>query len=136
MTLRRNPSASRRSTGTSKVVRRLAKYSSICRATASSRAGDAQDAGAHGVGEPGQHGVVALDVVGDADQADGGGGQQQRADRGVDGAVGDVEQPVGRRRRVPAARAAGPSSASSACSSSKMLVVMMFRPSGRSCAET
>src|SRR5829696_9211527 len=41
-----------------------------------------------------QHGVVVLDVVGDADQADGGGGQEQLADWAVYGAVGDVEQVV------------------------------------------
>ena len=39
---------------------------------------------------------MVFDVVGDADQPDGGGGQQQGADRAVDGAVGDVEQFVGR----------------------------------------
>ena len=38
---------------------------------------------------------MVFDVVGDADQADGGGGQQQGADRAVDGPVGDVEQLVG-----------------------------------------
>ena len=27
------------------------------------------------VGEPAQHGIVSLDVVGDADQTDGGGGE-------------------------------------------------------------
>ena len=35
---------------------------------------------------------MVFDVVGDADQADGGGGQQQCADRAIDGAVRDVEQ--------------------------------------------
>ncbi len=50
---------------------------------------------AHRVGELRQHGIVAFDVVGHADQPDRGGGQQQGADRAVDGAVGDVEQLTG-----------------------------------------
>jgi hypothetical protein len=53
--------------------------------------GGVHDARADGIGEAGQRRLVALDVVGDPYQADGRGGQQQRADRGVDGAVGDVE---------------------------------------------
>jgi hypothetical protein len=38
---------------------------------------------------------MVFDVVGDADKPDGGGGQQQRADGAVDGAVCDIEQFVG-----------------------------------------
>ena len=38
---------------------------------------------------------MVFDVVGHPDQPEGGGGQQQGADRGVGGAVGDVEQPAG-----------------------------------------
>ena len=95
MTLRRKPSASRRSTGTSKVVRRLPKYSSSWWATASRRAGARRTRGLTRPGKSGQHRVVVLDVVGDADQADGGRGQQQGADGTVDGSVGDVEQTVG-----------------------------------------
>jgi hypothetical protein len=50
---------------------------------------------AHRPGKRGQDRVVVFDVVGNSDQADGGGGQQQGADRAVDGAVGNVEEFVG-----------------------------------------
>ena len=45
-----------------------------------------------------QHGVVVFAGVGDADQALVGGRQEQRSDRAVDGAVGDVEDAVPRCR--------------------------------------
>ena len=54
----------------------------------------AEDARADLVGQRLQHGVVTLAGEGHPDQALLGGGQQQRADRAVDGAVGDVEQAV------------------------------------------
>ena len=53
-----------------------------------------QDAGADLIGEVLQDDVVVFAGVGDADQALFGRGQQQRPDRAVDGAVGDVEQAV------------------------------------------
>ena len=60
------------------------------------------------VGQRCEHGVVVLPLEGDPDQAVGGGRQQQRADRAVDGAVGDVEQAgaVGSTGQLGAASAA------------------------------
>ena len=52
----------------------------------------AQDPGADLAGQASEHRVEALAFVGDPDQPGRGGGQQQRADRRVEGAVGDVEQ--------------------------------------------
>ena len=42
-----------------------------------------------------QNGVVVLADVGDPDKSEVGGGEQQGADGGVDGAVGDVEDAFG-----------------------------------------
>ena len=53
-----------------------------------------EDAGADPVGQGFQHGVMAFAGVGHPDQAGLGGGQQQRADGGVDGPVGDIEDAV------------------------------------------
>ena len=51
-----------------------------------------------------EHGVVVLDRERDAHQPGGRAREQQRADRAVDGAVGDVEQAVRARRVPPASR--------------------------------
>ena len=53
-----------------------------------------QDARADVDGEPGEHVVVALVLERHPDEARGRGRQQQRAERAVDRAVGDVEQAV------------------------------------------
>jgi hypothetical protein len=53
-----------------------------------------QHPGAHGLGEPRQFRVVADVLVHDPHQPDRGGREQQRPDGGVDGPVGEVEQPV------------------------------------------
>jgi hypothetical protein len=52
----------------------------------------AQDSGADVASQALEHGVQPLPLVGDPDQPGRGGRQQQGADRGVEGAVGDIEQ--------------------------------------------
>ena len=107
-----SPRDSRKSSGRSNRRRAPAKYSSSSRATGSSRRRRVQDPRADPLGQGGQHLVVVLGVVGHPDQALVGRGQQQRADRGVERAVGHVEQAARRRRGRPAGRAARRSSAS------------------------
>src|SRR5262249_21685116 len=58
-----------------------------------------EDAGADPVGQRLQDGVVILAGVSNPDQPSLGRGQQQRADRAVDGPVGDVKDPIPLRRR-------------------------------------
>ena len=86
-----SPAAGRRRAGVP------AKYSSSSRAAGSSRAGACEDPGADPVGQGLQDRVVVLAGVRHPDQPVVGRGEQQRADRAVDGAVGDVQDAFGLR---------------------------------------
>ena len=96
-TVRRNPLERRRSRGNVEGVQSAGEVlvELACDGVEPTRS--LEDARADSIGEVLQDLVVVLDFVCDADEAELGCGQQQGADRRVDGAVADVEDAVGLR---------------------------------------